>query len=151
MFNILRILRIDKEMEITDISSWCAALAVTNMIIANDSIANDEFLSTVIKLSCTPHLKMAIKEVKAAVVLLEDRMCEQMHVVLVVNNLKDALYILKSTDCITHVFMGKHRLTSDGSAETEKYKDARKEWEEDLDLFHEIIRLTAIDVYQIGN
>lgn len=150
MFNLLRILRIDKEMDITDLDRWCEALNVANMIIANDSIANDEPLSTVIKLSGTPHLKMAIKEVKEAAVLLEDRMCEQVHVALVVNNLKDALYILKSTDRITHVFMGKHKLTKDDPAETDWYEDIRKEWQ-DLDLFHEIINLAASDVYQAEN
>ena len=145
---MLKVLQVDKVIDIKMIAGRCKALDLTNIIIANDEIANDEILSTIIKMSLPRNVKIAIKEVEAAGELLKDRLCEQIGIMTVVKNLKDALCILKSAACITEVNIGALDQLCDPRNKYGQNDSRDKGVDGELEMLHEIIRLMPDSTYQ---
>lgn len=104
---MIKMLRIDERLIHGQVAiAWSKVLSVSAIVVANDIAAEDEMLKMTLKMAAPQGVKVAIRSVKGAIELLNDSRCEKMSILIVVNNPKDALDIVKEVNNIPLINLG---------------------------------------------
>jgi len=129
--------------------SWCAALGLTNIIVANDAAAADNVVSMALKMAAPNNIKVAIKKVEDAVTLLHDPRCDALSILVIVKNPADALVLVKAVEGIPYVNVGNFGELA-GTSETERKKIYGHflATDQELEQFREIAKLKPDSRYQ---
>lgn len=114
--NMIKALRIDERLIHGQVAvTWCSALNVDRIIVANDKVAKDEISVMSLKMAAPQNVKVAVKTVDEAIHLLQDPRMDKLSVLILVNNPKDALAILQEVEGVPFVNVGNFgMLKSDG-------------------------------------
>jgi PTS system mannose-specific IIB component len=147
---VIKALRIDDRLIHGQVvTSWCAALNLTNIVVANDVAATDNVVSMALKMAAPSNIKVAIKKVEDAVTLLQDPRCESLSILVIVKNPADALILVKAVDEIPYVNVGNFGQLA-GTSETERkaiYGNFLAT-DQELEQFREIAKLKPASRYQ---
>jgi len=88
---MIKLTRIDDRLVHGQVAfTWTPALGVNCLLIANDKVANDEFLKMAINLAKPAGCKLIIKSVKEAIIFLNDEKSQNLKILVLINNVKDA-------------------------------------------------------------
>lgn len=105
--SMIKALRIDERLIHGQVAvTWCSALNVDRIIVANDKAAKDEVSIISLKMAAPQNVKVAVKAVNDAIKLLKDPRMEKLHVLILVNHPDDALQIVKAVDEVPYVNVG---------------------------------------------
>lgn len=111
---MIKTLRIDERLIHGQVAvTWCSALNIDRIIVANDAAATDEISAMSLKMAAPQTVKVAVKSVKEAIALLQDPRIERYNILLLVNNPKDALMLVQSVNDIPFVNVGNFGMISD--------------------------------------
>lgn len=80
------------------VTSWSRVLETNAIVVANDAAAKDELTSKMLLMTAPAGKKVAIKTVTETIKLLSDPRAERMRVLLIVDNPKDAIELVKALD-----------------------------------------------------
>lgn len=86
--------------------SWNQQLSPDAIVVINDAIMHDEIQKIAIKMAKPSNVKLAIKNVKDGIELLNNPQTEKMRLFVVVRNTRDALEIVKNVKGIKEVNVG---------------------------------------------
>lgn len=104
---MIKALRIDERLIHGQVAvTWCSALNVDRIIVANDKASKDEVSVMSLKMAAPQNVKVAVKTVEDAIRLLKDPRMEHLHVLILVNHPKDALQIIKAVENVPYVNVG---------------------------------------------
>ena len=130
--------------------SWCKALNITSIVVANDEAANDNIVSMALKMAAPHNIKVAIKEVESAIELLKDPRCGPLRILVIVKNPEDALKIIKEVDEVPYVNVGNFGQFSDEHKEERiSLSTSFSVTNDELNDFKEIVRLKPESTYQM--
>lgn len=112
--NMIKALRIDERLIHGQVAvTWCSALNVDRIIVANDKVAKDEISIMSLKMAAPQNVKVAVKTVEDAIKLLQDPRMDKLSVLILVNNPKDALTLVEAIPDIPFVNIGNFGMISD--------------------------------------
>lgn len=104
---MLKLLRVDDRLLHGQVAFlWTKALAIQKIIIANDSVAHDEFMKMTLGMAKPVGVELVIEEVKTAALLLKEQKESRQNVMAVVNNLADARKLIEETGYIRSLNLG---------------------------------------------
>ncbi|MDO5518567.1 MAG: PTS sugar transporter subunit IIB [Clostridium sp.] len=81
------------------IYSWSGYLKADRIIVANDEVVKNELKMMTLKMAIPANMKCTILSVDDAADLLNDKRCEKLNVLLVIDNAKDSIRIIDKTGC----------------------------------------------------
>ncbi|WP_265459484.1 PTS sugar transporter subunit IIB [Enterococcus sp. HY326] len=87
---------------------WTKELKVDGIVVANDTVANDKTQQMALKMATPNNVKVIIKSVNDAITLLENPKAKNMRILLLVNNLDDALALTQKLPEIEYVNLGNY-------------------------------------------
>lgn len=104
---MIKALRIDERLIHGQVAvTWCSALNIDRIIIANDKTSKDEVSIISLKMAAPQNVKVAVKSVEDAIKLLKDPRMEKLQVLILVNHPDDALKIIQTVDEVPFVNVG---------------------------------------------
>lgn len=104
---MIQLLRIDERLIHGQVAvTWCSALGVDSIVVANDRAASDDISIMSLKMAAPSTVRVAVKSVADAVTLLNDQRAQKRNILLLVNHPKDALYLLERVAGIPTVNVG---------------------------------------------
>ena len=104
---MLKLLRVDDRLLHGQVAFlWTKALAIQKIIIANDSVAHDEFMKMTLGMAKPVGVELVIEEVQKAAELLIQHKDSRQQIMAVVNNLADAQRLIEITGYIRSVNLG---------------------------------------------
>ena len=86
--------------------TWIPTLGADCILVANDKIANDEFLKMTMGLAKPTGAKLLIRTIKEAIVFLNDTKYSHLKIVLLVNSVADAYAITEKVQDIQSINFG---------------------------------------------
>ncbi|GAA6426787.1 PTS system mannose/fructose/N-acetylgalactosamine-transporter subunit IIB [Dielma fastidiosa] len=90
-------LRIDERLLHGQVTTqWSKFLAVTGIVVANDYAAENEMLKKMLKMAAPVGIKVTIRTIDDAISLLNDPRGENMRMLVIVDNPKDALALVNA-------------------------------------------------------
>ncbi len=126
--------------------TWTPALGIDCLLVANDKVANDEFLKMTFGLAKPPAAKLLIKSLADTVTFLNDARNGNLKILLLVNSVKDACVLSKQVAEIKSVNFGGIR-TKKGAKLISK---AVAVSDEDIELIRELsARGIELEVRQV--
>lgn len=90
-------LRIDERLihgQIT--TAWSKALMVNGIVVANDKLARDQLVCQTLLMAAPAGIRVAVKSIDDAITLLKDPRGEKMRMLVIVDNPKDAIALVKA-------------------------------------------------------
>jgi len=104
---MIRLTRIDDRLLHGQVAfTWIPALGVDCLIIANDKVAKDEFMKLTLGLAKPAGIKLLIKSLNDAAIFLNDEKNKSLNILLIINGVKDALYLVTDVPEIKSVNFG---------------------------------------------
>ncbi|MDF2524061.1 MAG: phosphotransferase system, mannose/fructose/N-acetylgalactosamine-specific component [Clostridiales bacterium] len=147
---MIKLLRIDERLIHGQVVvSWCNALDLTAIVVANDGAANDSVASMTLKMATPPKVKVAVQTVDSAIQLLNDPRCEKMSILVITKTPGDALRILEKVSGIPNVNVGNFGLTDNAQAGRKKVGSSFFVNEGESELFEKIIQIKPDSNYQM--
>jgi mannose PTS system EIIAB component len=128
---------------------WTKHLNLDRILVANDSVANNEIQKTSLVMAAGDRVKASIVEVKDAIDILNDERINSLKVLVLVNNPKDALSICQNVTGIPKVNVGNYGRVSGKISEKKTITDNLYVNEEDIGIFKRIIDLNVSLEYQL--
>jgi mannose/fructose/N-acetylgalactosamine-specific phosphotransferase system component IIB len=145
---MIKTLRIDERLIHGQVvGTWCNALSLNRLVIANDAAATDEIRKMAMKVALPSQVKAAICTVEDAIVLLQDPRMDAFAVMILTANTKDALRVVQSVKGIPYVTLG-----NIGLAEKESKKQIGTSVfvsEQDVEDLKKIVELLPNSIYQM--
>jgi PTS system mannose-specific IIB component len=140
---VIKTLRIDERLIHGQVvTSWCAALNLTNIVVANAAAAKDNVTTMALKMATPNHIKVAIKTVEDAIELLKDPRCEPLTILVIVKNPADAITMIKALDEIPYVNVGNFGSIATSTSSGRKERAPRfSATDEEMEQFREIAKL----------
>lgn len=133
---MIKLLRVDDRLLHGQVAfAWTKSLKVNLIIVANDTIAHDEFTKMTLGLAKPQNVNLTIVEVDKAVNILNSEKGKKYSSLVIVNNLKDAHKIMMNTEELKSLNIGGLR-EREGS---KRYTNAVTLTQEDIDLSQELI------------
>lgn len=106
---MIKLMRIDERLIHGQIvTGWSKLLSVSAIVVGNDKAASDELLKMTLKMAAPNGMKVSIQSVEGAIKLLKDPRCENMSILVIVDNPKDALTIAESVPGIPGINVGNY-------------------------------------------
>lgn len=106
---MIELLRIDERLIHGQIvTGWSKLLGVSAIVVGNDKAATDDMTKMTLKLAAPQGMKVSIKSVEDAIVLLNDPRCETMSILVIVDNPQDALKIATAVPGIPEINVGNY-------------------------------------------
>ncbi|WP_312642858.1 PTS sugar transporter subunit IIB [Hydrogenoanaerobacterium sp.] len=137
---MIKMLRVDERLIHGQVAiAWSKVLTVTSIVVANDTAAEDEMIKMTLKMATPQGMKVAIKTVDDAIVLLNDPRCEKMSILIVVDCPKDALKIAKAVPNIPLVNIGNSGRLGDKATDRKMLSDGLFVNSEEVQILKEII------------
>lgn len=78
------------------VTAWSRQLQVRTLMVANDAVAKDELSRAALAMTAPAGMKVVIKTVDETIRLLSDPRAEKMRILLLVDNPRDALTLVKT-------------------------------------------------------
>ena len=104
---MIRLLRIDDRLLHGQVAfSWTRSLSISDIIIANDEAANDEFSKMTLGLAKPRGVNLIIESLEKAVELVLQNESTRNNVIVIINNLSDAQKILNRASFIKSLNLG---------------------------------------------
>lgn len=95
---MIKLLRVDDRLLHGQVAMvWTKNLGIYTIVIANDSVASDEFLKMTLGLAKPMDVELKIENVENAIKYMKVNMESRQNVMVIINNLSDAEKILKET------------------------------------------------------
>jgi PTS system mannose-specific IIB component len=140
---VIKTLRVDERLIHGQVVvSWCAALNLTNIVVANDAVAKDTMTTQVLKMAVPNHVKLAIKTVEDAIKLLQDPRCDPLSILVIVKNPADAITLLNAPIDIPYVNVGNFGSIATSDSSERKPRFAKfSATDGEMEQFKEIARL----------
>jgi mannose/fructose/N-acetylgalactosamine-specific phosphotransferase system component IIB len=111
---MIKLTRIDDRLVHGQVAlTWTPALGVDCLLIANDKVAQDEFMKMTLGLAKPAGAKLLIKSLKDAATFLNDERSRNMKVLLIINSVKDACEMAGMVAEINTINFGGLRLKDD--------------------------------------
>ena len=108
---MIKMLRIDERLIHGQVAVvWSKALSITHIIVANDDVVNNELQITSMKMAVPDNIKFIARDVKDTINILNNPKAENLSMMVVVRNFKDALEIAKNVKNIEQVSVGNYGL-----------------------------------------
>lgn len=138
-------LRIDERLIHGQISTqWSKVLDVDAIVVANDDVIKDQTTLKVLMMGAPAGRKVVIRGVGDAITMLKDPRAQNMRILLIVDNPKDAIDLVKSDLGITEVNVANFiKKKGENKIKLAAYCSATPE---DLKLLKELLTL-GVDVY----
>lgn len=86
--------------------TWSKDLKIKGIIIANDETAKDEMQKMTLKMAVPNSIKVLIKSVDEAIKVANNPKAQNMRILLLTRNIKDALKVRENTENIEYVNIG---------------------------------------------
>lgn len=104
---MIRLLRVDDRLLHGQVAfSWTRSLSITDIIIANDEVAKDEFTKMTLSLAKPRGVHLIIENVEKAIEYITKSENTRNHVIVIINNLGDAEKILNGAPFIHSLNLG---------------------------------------------
>ena len=146
---MIKTLRIDERLIHGQVAvTWCSALNIERIIVANDTAAKDDITSMSLKMAAPQNVKVAVKSVQDAISLLKDPRIERFSILLLVNNPADALALIKEVKEIPYVNVGNFGMISD-KVNRRMLATSLAVSEEELSNLRDICNLLPDSTYQM--
>ncbi|KAF1295206.1 hypothetical protein BAU15_05500 [Enterococcus sp. JM4C] len=87
---------------------WTKELGVQGIVVANDNVANDKTQQMALKMATPNNVKVIIKNIMDTIQLLENPKAQGMKIMILVNNLDDALTLSKKFPEIDYINLGNY-------------------------------------------
>ena len=133
---MIKLTRIDDRLVHGQVAfTWVPALGVNCLIVANDKVAKDEFMTMTLGLAKPAGTKLLIKSLKEAAEFLNDKKNEGLKILLIINSVKDASAMVTEVSEITSINIGGLR-SKDGARLITKAVGVN---EEDVKVLRELL------------
>ncbi|RII32311.1 PTS mannose/fructose/sorbose transporter subunit IIB [Clostridium chromiireducens] len=86
--------------------AWSKDLGIKGIVVANDSAAKDEMQKMTLKMAVPSNIKLLVKSVEEAIVVLNNPKAANMRILVLTRNIKDALKIHENTEGIEYMNIG---------------------------------------------
>lgn len=104
---MIKLLRVDHRLLHGQVAfSWTQYLGADCILIANDSVVNDELRKTTIKLARPPEIKLVIKNITDSIEALKSGVTDKYKLFIVVESVTDAYRLSKDIPDINHINLG---------------------------------------------
>ncbi|UPO90133.1 PTS sugar transporter subunit IIB [Niallia sp. Man26] len=128
---------------------WTKHLNLDRILVANDSVADNEIQKTSLIMAAGDRVKASIVKVKEAVEILNDERIDKLKVLVLVNNPEDALYICENATNIPKVNVGNYGRVSGKIKEKKAVTENLYVEDNDINTFKKIIDLKIPLEYQL--
>ena len=106
---MIKLLRVDDRLVHGQVAmKWTRTLGIHTIVVANDSVASDEFLKMALGLAKPADIELKIENVEDAIELINQNVDSKQNLMVIVNNLVDAKKIIDATP-ITSLNIGNLR------------------------------------------
>lgn len=106
---MIKLFRLDERLIHGQIAiKWSRHTGVDHIVVANDAAANSDLIQKSLKMAAPAGIKTAIKTIDGAIQLLNDPRCENMKLLILVNNPRDALTMVQQVKGIPFVNVGNY-------------------------------------------
>lgn len=137
---MIKLLRIDERLIHGQIvTGWSQLLSVSAIVVGNDKAANDELVKMTLKMATPQGIKVTIKSVDGAIRLLNDPRCENMSILVIVDNPKDALRMAKEIPGIPEINIGNYGRQEKEANHRKSLSKALFANEEEIGTFTELL------------
>lgn len=149
---MIKMLRIDERLIHGQVAvAWTKVLSTTHLVVINDRVFQNDLQKSSLKMAVPENIKFIVKDVEGGITLLNDPRTENMNLMVVVENFKDALDIASKVHSIELINVGNYGLlpiNQKGGPQTE-IASAVKVSEEDRQFIHKIAELPFPFVAQL--
>lgn len=145
---MIKALRIDERLIHGQVAgTWCNALSLNRIVIADDKAAQDELQTASLKLAAPGTVKVAVRTVEEAIRLLQDPRMDKFSILILVSRPKDALKVIQSVPGIPLVNLGNLGITA--TAGRKQIEKSVFITDEDVEVLREIVKLLPESNYQM--
>ncbi|QQO08114.1 PTS sugar transporter subunit IIB [Breznakiella homolactica] len=142
-------LRLDEDLiNSQSINGWCESLAADSIIIANDQLVTDGVSSMVQKMAVPRNIKVAIKELQSALVLLQDPSFGDLKILIIVDTPGDLLLILEQLPAGIPVYVGTYGRNNAGHSDAVQLAPGFRVTADEIKLFQKVFALQEHTVFQ---
>lgn len=104
---MITLLRVDHRLLHGQVAfSWTQYVGADCILIANDSVPNDELRKTTIKLAKPPAVKLVIKNINDSIEAIKSGVTDKYHLFIVVESVEDAWRLASAVDGIKSINLG---------------------------------------------
>ncbi|MCH1939210.1 PTS system mannose/fructose/N-acetylgalactosamine-transporter subunit IIB [Holdemania massiliensis] len=143
---MIRLLRIDERLIHGQVATtWTRQLGVNAIVVANDEAADNELVTMTLRMAAPPGIQVAVKNLRGAVNLLNDKRIADMKILIVADKPKDALELVRQVPGIPCVNIGNFGRVGDRHQRrslTENFSAS----EEELEQLREMAELVRCEV-----
>lgn len=144
---MIKMLRIDERLIHGQVAvSWSKVLGITHLVVVNDRVAQNEMQKMTLKMAVPENIRFLVKDVASGIQLLNDSRTKNLAMMVVVDNLRDALKIgenVKWIECINIGNYGLLPINQHGLPQTELASAVRVD-EEDVNVIKAIAELPPL-------
>ena len=106
---MISLFRIDERLIHGQIAiKWSRHTGVSHIVVANDAASESPLIQKTLKMAAPSTVKTAIKSVDDAIALLNDPRCENLKILVLVNNPTDAVKVVENVKGIPHIIVGNY-------------------------------------------
>ncbi|MCO6543742.1 MAG: PTS sugar transporter subunit IIB [Lactobacillus sp.] len=141
---MIKLLRVDHRLLHGQVAvSWFGALGANTILVANDSVAQDEFRKSAIRLAKPEHAKLVMKSIADSIKAINSGITDKYNMLIVVESVADANQLIKGT---------KNKITSLNLGGT-KPREGTKNYSKTINLTNQeaeildSLQQNGIDVY----
>lgn len=146
---MIKTLRVDERLIHGQVAvTWCGALSIDRIVVANDKSANDEVSVMSLQMAAPQNVKVAVKSVADSVKLLTDPRLARFNVLVLVNNPFDALTLVEKVKDIPYVNVGNFGLLKK-DATSEMISTSFAVNDKEKETFKKIAELKPDSTYQM--
>ena len=110
---MIKLLRVDHRLLHGQVVfSWCSQLKPNCILIANDSVVNDEVKKAALKLGKPSNTKLVMKNIDDSIKAINSGKTDKYELMIVVNNIADAVKLALNVEQITSINLGGTKATS---------------------------------------
>jgi len=104
---MIKLTRIDDRLVHGQVAfTWVPSLGINYLIVANDKVAKDDFLKMTLGLAKPPSAKLQILSIADAIAFLNDVKSKNLKIMILINNVNDALALSNGVDEIQSINFG---------------------------------------------
>lgn len=146
---MITLLRVDHRLLHGQVAfSWTQFIGADCILIANDSVPDDELRKTTLKLAKPPSVKLVIKNISDAIESLKSGVTDKYRLFIVVESVADACRLVKAVPEITSINLGGVK-ARDGSRTISR---AINLLPQEIEQLHDIIQAgTEVEIRQVPN
>jgi len=146
---MIKALRIDERLIHGQVAvAWCTTLNVDSVVVANDLVVKDEITVMSLKMAAPSSVRVVVKSIEDTIVLLNDPRVSKRTVLLLVNNPKDALELVKRVEGVPFVNVGNFGMLNTNE-ERKQLATSFAVTPGEVSIFKEIVRLRPNSNYQM--